>query len=307
MTGSACFPGARSNIGSICPCFPPIHATEFGRNNGIHTEMQKYINRCEWELQFESWRVIVCSGFMRGEVEYALKTPSEKIDIIYNGVDSGDFDFPFEGQERAHFRERFAAPNEKIVFFIGRMVREKGAQLLIEALPRLRFQYHDAKLVIAGGGDRSHLENLARYSGMIKHVYFTGRVSDADRDRLYRVADVACYPSLYEPFGIVALEAMAARVPVVVSNAGGLPEVVEHDVTGTVTYAGDPDSLAWGVARVLKNPDFANRMADAAAERVETIFNWNVIARQTKAVYERVWNDYKGSDFARAAEGAGKG
>ena len=288
------------------PLLSTIHATEFGRNNGIHTEMQKYINRCEWELQWESWRVIVCSGFMRGEVEFALKTPQEKIDVIYNGVDGSDFDFPFEGAERADFRVRFAAPNEKIVFFIGRMVREKGAQLLIEALPRLRFQYHDAKLVIAGGGDRTHLENLARYTGMIRHVYFTGRVSDEDRDRLYRVADVACYPSLYEPFGIVALEAMAAKVPVVVSNAGGLPEVVQHDVTGTVTFAGDPDSLAWGVARVLKNPDFARQMANAAAARVETVFNWDVIAAQTKSVYERVWNAYKESDFASGAVWMGK-
>lgn len=280
------------------PFISTIHATEFGRNDGIHTEMQKYINKCEWDLQWESWRVIVCSAFMRGEVEYALKTPFEKIDVIYNGVETGGFDFPFAGAERQGFRDRFAAPNEKIVFFIGRMVREKGAQMLIEALPRLRFQYHDAKLVIAGGGDRTHLENLARYTGMIRHVYFTGRVSDADRDKLYRVADVAVYPSLYEPFGIVALEAMAAKVPVVVSNAGGLPEVVQHDVTGTLTYNGDPDSLAWGVARALKNPDFARRMADAAFERVQKTFNWNVIAEQTKAVYARVWEEYKANEFS---------
>ena len=89
-------------------------------------------------------------------------------------------------------------------------------------------------------------------------VYFTGRVSDADRDRLYRVADVACYPSLYEPFGIVALEAMAAHVPVVVSDAGGLPEVVQHDESGTVVYNGSPESLAWGIVRVLKDPGFAH-------------------------------------------------
>ncbi len=283
------------------PLLSTIHATEFGRNSGIHTPIQQYINRCEWELQWESWRVIVCSGFMRGEVEYALQTPTDKIDVIYNGVETETFDFPFEGDERVKFRARFAAPNEKIIFFIGRMVREKGAQVLIEALQRVRYQYHDAKLVIAGGGERGHLEQLARTIGIAPHVYFAGRVSDADRDRLYRVADVAVYPSLYEPFGIVALEAMAAHVPVVVSNAGGLGEVVEHDVSGTVTHSGDADSLAWGIVRVLNNPDMAQKMADDAFMRCETVFNWDLIATQTKAVYERVWTEYQSSDWAKNA------
>ena len=280
------------------PLLSTIHATEFGRNSGIHTPIQRYINQCEWELQWESWRVIVCSAFMRGEVEYALQTPTDKIDVIYNGVETATFDFPFEGDERAAFRARFAAPNEKIIFFIGRMVREKGAQVLIEALMRVRYQYHDAKVVIAGGGERGHLEQLARYLGIASHVYFAGRVSDVDRDRLYRVADVAVYPSLYEPFGIVALEAMAAHVPVVVSNAGGLGEVVEHDVSGTVTYAGDADSLAWGIVRVLKNPDLAQGMVQNAFARCGTVFNWPHIAQQTKTVYERVWAEYAASDWA---------
>lgn len=280
------------------PLLSTIHATEFGRNNGVHSPIQRYINQCEWELQWESWRVIVCSGFMRGEVEYALRTPTDKIDVIYNGVETATFDFPFAGEERAKFRARFAAPNEKIIFFIGRMVREKGAQVLIEALTRVRYQYHDAKLVIAGGGERGHLEQLARTIGIAGHVYFAGRVSDADRDRLYRVADVAVYPSLYEPFGIVALEAMASHVPVVVSSAGGLGEVVEHDVSGTVTYTGDADSLAWGIVRVFKNPELARKMAQNAFVRCETVFNWPIIAQQTKAVYERVWTEYAASDWA---------
>ncbi len=281
------------------PLLSTIHATEFGRNNGIHTDIQRYINDCEWQLQWESWRVIVCSGFMKSEVEHALGTPWDKTDVIYNGVDTERFDFAFEGDERARFRERFAAPNERILYFIGRMVREKGAQVLIEALPRVRFQYHDAKLVIAGGGQREHLEQLAQYLGMARHVFFAGRVSDEDRDRLYKVADVAVYPSLYEPFGIVALEAMAARTPVVVSDAGGLREVVEPDVSGTVTWLGNPDSLAWGIVRTLKNPDLARRMADAAYGRCRTVFNWDVLAGQTKAVYERVWSEYKGSAWAK--------
>lgn len=283
------------------PLLSTIHATEFGRNNGIYNDMQRYINHCEWDLQFESWRVIVCSAFMRGEVMYALSTPPEKIDVVYNGVDPSVFDFPFEDWERAAFRSRFCAPYEKIIFFIGRMVREKGAQMLIEALPRVLAQYPYAKLVIAGGGYRAHLEQRAAELGVTGKVYFTGRVSDEDRDRLYRVADVAVYPSLYEPFGIVALEAMAARVPVVVSNAGGLAEVVEHDVTGTTTFVEDVDSLAWGIVRTLQLPDFARQMADNAYERVRTVFNWDRLAGETVDVYNRVWSEYVGSEWAQGS------
>jgi glycogen(starch) synthase len=288
------------------PMLSTIHATEFGRNNGIHTEIQRYINKCEWDLQWESWRVIVCSSFMRGEVEYALKTPWDKIDVIYNGIDTERFDFDFDDEARARFRASFAAPNEKIIYFIGRMVREKGAQVLIEALGRVRFQYHDAKLVIAGGGNREHLEQLARYSGMARHVYFAGRVSDLDRDRLYKVADVAVYPSLYEPFGIVALEAMAAKVPVVVSDAGGLAEVVTHDSTGTVTQLGNPDLLAWGIVRTLKEPGHAAWMAANAYDKCREVFNWDVIAEQTRATYHRVWDEYVVSDWAKGNSAAAK-
>lgn len=279
------------------PMVATIHATEFGRNSGVWTDTQRYINQCEYDLQYEAWRVIVCSAFMRGEVEFALGTPWDKMDVVYNGVTLGTFDFPFPEAERAAFRGRFAAPWEKIVYFIGRMVHEKGAQVLIDALPRVRAQYHDAKLVIAGGGNRGHLEDQAWRLGVAGQVYFTGRVSDEDRDRLYRIADVAVYPSLYEPFGIVALEAMAARAPVVVSNAGGLAEVVEHGHTGTTTYAGNPDSLAWGIVRVLTHPEHARWMADNAYERCRTVFSWDRIAHQTREIYERVWAEYLHSSF----------
>lgn len=279
------------------PLISTIHATEFGRNNGIHTDIQRYINACEWDLQWESWRVIVCSAFMKGEVQYALGTPTDKIDVIYNGVNPATFAFEISDEERTNFRHQFAAPHEKIIFFIGRMVREKGAQVLLDALPRVLIRYRDAKLVIAGGGERGHLEQQAHYLGVAPHVLFAGRVSDRTRDLLYKLADVAVYPSLYEPFGIVALEAMAAKVPVVVSNAGGLPEVIEHDVSGTVTYHGDPDSLAWGITRALMQPAQSRAMADAAYARCVTLFNWDRLAEQTVAVYQRVHAEYLASGW----------
>ena len=274
------------------PLIATIHATEFGRNSGIHSEINRYINRIETELVNQAWRVIVCTDFMNNEVKYALHAPWDKLDTIYNGVNADKFNFEFPVEEAQEFRAQFASPNEKIVLFVGRGVREKGCQVLVDAMPRVRARYNDAKLVVAGGGYRQHLIDQAKSLGIGPYSYFTGFIPDQTLLRLYKVADVACFPSLYEPFGIVALEGMAAHTPVVVSNAGGLPEVVEHDVTGTVTFANSPDSLAWGISRVLHNPDFARAMADRAYERIETVFNWSRIADQTTGVYARVWSEY---------------
>jgi glycosyltransferase involved in cell wall biosynthesis len=274
-----------------------IHATENGRNNGIHTPTQGYINHVEWELQLASWRLIVCTNFMRRECQRALGTPWDKMDVIYNGVDSKKFEITLSGHERAQFRSRFAAPNEKIIFFIGRMVREKGVQVLLDALPKVRWHYNDSKLVICGGGYREHLVQQAKTLGVDRSVYFAGFLPDEDLGKMYHVADVACFPSLYEPFGIVALEAMAARTPVVVSEAGGLPEVVEHGVTGTTTYTGNANSLADGILSVLHHPRRAHQMAETAFERVQNVFNWSHIAQQTMDVYSRVWEEYLTSEF----------
>ncbi|BDI28316.1 glycosyl transferase [Capsulimonas corticalis] len=275
------------------PFVSTIHATEYGRNSGINGPIQEYINSIESRLQHESWRVIVCTEFMKRECEKALLTPWDKMDIIYNGVDASKFQLPeFSEEERAAFRARFAAPEEKIIFFVGRMVREKGVQVLIEALPKIRWGYHDAKLLIVGGGHKDHLYNLASYLGMERHVYFPGFVPDEDLMKIYQIIDIACFPSLYEPFGIVALEAMAAKVPVVVSDAGGLPEVVLNNVTGITTYAGNPNSLGDGILKLLHEPETAKRLAEAAFARLQTDFHWDNIARQTVGTYDRVWSEY---------------
>jgi glycogen(starch) synthase len=282
----------------MLPMVATIHATEYGRNNGISGPTQEYINSVEWNLQNEAWRVIVCTEFMKRECEYALQTPWDKMDVIYNAVDTAKFKLPeFSDEEKAAYRAQYAAPEEKIIFFVGRMVREKGVQVLIESLPKVRWGYHDAKLLIVGGGYKDHLYNLAMYLGMERHVYFTGFVPDADLLKIYQIIDIACFPSLYEPFGIVALEGMAAKVPVVVSDAGGLPEVVENGVTGITTYAGNPNSLADGLLRMLHEPDAAKRMAADAYERLQTVFNWDLIATQTVGVYDRVWSEYSASEW----------
>jgi glycosyltransferase involved in cell wall biosynthesis len=219
------------------------------------------------------------------------------MDVIFNGVEADKFGFDFPPEEAGPFRAQYAATEEKLLFFVGRGTHEKGAHVLIDALPKVRAQYHDAKVIIVGGGNKDHLIRQANSLGIGRHVYFTGFVPDDVLLRIYKVIDVACFPSLYEPFGIVALEAMAAGVPVVVTDAGGLKEVVEHDVSGLVTWAGNSDSLAWGIVRMLKDPAHARWMAGNALRRVHEVFNWDRIAGQTQATYDRVWSEYCASEW----------
>jgi glycosyltransferase involved in cell wall biosynthesis len=115
-------------------------------------------------------------------------------------------------------------------------------------------------------------------------------MSDGDLDKFQTIADCAVFPSLYEPFGIVALESFAARVPVVVSDTGGLPEVVQHSKTGIVTQTNNPDSLGWGILEVLQNPGYAQWLIDNAYESLEKRFSWPKLALKTEFVYNLVLN-----------------
>jgi glycosyltransferase involved in cell wall biosynthesis len=270
------------------PLIATIHATEYGRYNGIHTATHAYISGKEKALANEAWRVIVCSQYMRHELERALHTSWQKIDVIFNGIrpekkhHAADFD-------RQLFRRRFAPDDQKIVYYVGRMTYEKGINVLLEAAPRiLEVMRGKVKFLIIGGGDAQYLKEQAWNLGLGDHCEFTGFMSDADLDKFQTIADCAVFPSLYEPFGIVALESFAAKVPVVVSNTGGLPEVVAHGETGIVTYANVPSSLAWGILEVLQHPDYAKILVENAYADLPKRFNWEKLAIATANVYERV-------------------
>jgi len=271
------------------PLIATIHATERGRGRGhLPTEQAHRINALEWELTYEAWRVICCTRYMANEIQAYFATPADKIDIIPNGVDPSQFD-ALNGLDLSAFRARYALPAEKIVFYVGRIVAEKGVDVLIQAVPRVLEGFPQAKFVIAGQGpELGRLQAMAEAMGVGHKVLFTGYISDDERNRLFKVADCAVFPSLYEPFGIVALEAMAAGVPVVVSEVGGLAEVVQHAETGITIYPNDPNSCAWGILHTLQHPHWAQRRVENAQRMVRTVYNWDTIAAQTEAVYRRV-------------------
>ncbi|RIV18182.1 DUF1957 domain-containing protein [Alicyclobacillaceae bacterium I2511] len=266
------------------PLVATIHATEYGRNQGIHTDMQRYIHQLEWQLTYDAQRVILCSSYMQREVETVFNLPAEKLEVIPNGVDPRLIQV---ATDVAINRDRFALPEEQIVLFIGRLVREKGVQVLVEAAPQVLEACPRAKFVILGTGPAMQdLKTAAQTAELGARMEFRGFVTDEERNALLQIADLAVFPSLYEPFGIVALEAMAAHTPVVVSDTGGLGDVVDHGRNGYKAYAGNAISLATQIVAALCNPNEAQKMADAAREDLEK-YDWRHIASQTIKVYKQ--------------------
>ena len=267
------------------PLVSTIHATEAGRNSGIRGEMQKYINDTEWMLTYESSEVIVNSHYMKNELQRLFGLPYEKINVVPNGVNLTLFN---DVEKDYDFRRRFAMDNDKIILFMGRLVYEKGITTLISAMPKILSNYHDAKLIIAGkGGMIDELRAQVNYLGLGNKVYFTGYLGSKDVQKMYKCADVAVFPSTYEPFGIVALEGMLSGTPVVVSDVGGLNEIVEHGVNGMKSYAGNANSLADSILSLLFNPDLCAKVTKNAKEKVKKEYNWTKITEETHFAYEK--------------------
>ena len=267
------------------PLVSTIHATEAGRNSGITTETQKYINDTEWMLTYESSEVIVNSNYMKNELQRLFGLPFEKINVIPNGINS----YNFSGVEKDYdFRRQYAMDNEKIILFMGRLVYEKGVQHLIDAMPKILANYNDAKLIIAGkGGMIDELKAKVSYLGLDNKVYFTGYLNSKQVQKMYKCADISVFPSTYEPFGIVALEAMLAGIPTVVSDVGGLNEIVKHGVDGMKSYAGNPNSIADSILTLLYDHKLCETITKNAKQKVKQEFNWQKIAQDTHFTYQK--------------------
>jgi len=267
------------------PLVSTIHATEAGRNSGINSETQKYINDTEWMLTYESSEVIVNSNYMKNELQRLFGLPYEKINVVPNGVNINLFDNITRDYD---FRRQYAMDNEKIILFMGRLVYEKGVQNLIAAMPKILEHYHDTKLVICGkGGMIDELRAEANALGLGEKVYFAGYMSSKNVQKMYKCADVSVFPSTYEPFGIVALEAMLSGTPIVVSDIGGLNEIVDHGINGMKSYAGNPNSLADSILALLFDQKLCNDVVKNALAKVKKDYNWPKIAQDTHFAYQK--------------------
>ncbi|MZP28950.1 DUF1957 domain-containing protein [Heliobacterium undosum] len=283
------------------PLAVTIHATEHGRQRGLWNDLQRSIHRAEAELVSAADGLIACSDYMTREVSLLFDAPWTEISTIANGVDPANV-APLPGEGKPI--EAFCQPGEELIFHVGRLVTEKGSPVLVEAMPSVLRRRPQARLVIAGKGPLLEtLKERAAELGVGEKITFAGFVDDSTRNRLLTSADVAVFPSLYEPFGIVALEAMAAGTPVIVGDAGGLGEIIRHGQNGLKVPPGDAEALADAIVQVLADRDGAAAMVREALREVDELYGWDTIAEQTAALYRRATVKRLTSGAVSEAEG----
>jgi glycogen(starch) synthase len=267
------------------PWLTTIHATEFGRHQGwVNTYPQSHIHASERTMARRADRVITCSRYMRSHVATVFGVPSTRITVIPNGIDPRDLE-PVV-RDLPGLRSRYASPGDRLVLLVGRLVYEKGFHLALDALAPVIKRSGNVRFVVAGTGTaEAELKAQARRLGLRAHGSFVGWVGDDMLHSLYRVADLCIVPSIYEPFGLVALEAMASGCLCIVADTGGLREVVPGDGTVGLRFP-SRDSAALGEVLEQVLTDDAGRARVVAEARAHVLrFDWAAVARRTRELY----------------------
>jgi len=272
------------------PLVITIHSTEFGRRAGIHDVFHRHIHETEWKEVYEAWKIIVCSEYMKREVMSAFGVPSDKLWVIPNGVKQVSID---KRVKLVEARSLYAKPWEYIILYVGRMVFEKGVHIFIEAARQLLLRRLDAKFVLVGEGPlRANLTNIVNNLGLGGKFFFTGFLPDEEVEVLYNICDIAVFPSLYEPFGIVTLEAMSAGKTVVASDTGGMSTIIENGFNGLKVSPGNAIDLYKAINYLLNHPEERLRMGRNNLNTVHERFSWESIAKQTIRLYNQVLKEY---------------
>jgi glycogen synthase len=261
-----------------------IHSTEYGRcGNAFYGGRSETVREAERAGTYAADAVIAVSKSLKSEIMWMYNLPDWKVSVVYNGVNVHHYDGWIDP---AQVRSRYEiGPIDPMVLFCGRMVPQKGPDILVEAIPSLLRYYPHAKFVFAGDGEiRCDVERRADSLGVRHATRFIGYKNGWELVDLYRACDVVCVPSRNEPFGIVLLEAWSAGKPVVASSNGGPNEFLWHEVNGLKIYA-TPNSVAWGLGTVFTNFEWGRWMGRNGRIAAESAFTWDSVADRVLDVY----------------------
>lgn len=274
------------------PVVAHIHSTEWGRQGDGST----IILALERELGWQADRVITVSDAMKDDLT-RHNWQSGKISVVWNGVDPETYNPERVSPEEVKtVRERYGiAPEESMLFFIGRLTWVKGVGSLVQAMPEVLREYPQVKLVILGKGEEERdIAEMASRLSITEHIITRfDFVSEEEKMAHYAAADICVFPSVYEPFGIVSLEAMAMGKPIVVGARGvvGFREQVVPlgvEQTGVHVNGNEPMDIAWGLKALLANPQTAKEMGSRGRQRVLRHFTWEQATKQTIEIYQSV-------------------
>jgi glycosyltransferase involved in cell wall biosynthesis len=267
------------------PLLTTFHATEIGRKQDQVTAITKRITDYETKLVQASDRIIVCSLYMKNVLINELGCPLEKLEVIPNGVIPKNYQAIMLNED---VRNRFPFVGSPFLFAMGRLVKEKGFQLLIHAFSEIHQEFPDFILVIAGKGPfESELKQLTIKVNLENKVIFTGFLHDLERNTLLKHCDMLVIPSLYEPFGIIALEGMTAAKPTVAFNIGGLGEILAEK-RGILISEVNSKSLAEILRKYLSQPDQYQDIAYKGFQSVNSEYNWSLLIDETADVYKNM-------------------
>lgn len=272
------------------PLLSTIHSTESGRSGGIENNLQYHLHEVEADLCAESTKVIVASRYMKNEVSSLFNLSRDKTSVIFNGV----YSRPFQRKKSKNLNlmhDSYADPSEKIVLFVGRMFLQKGPQVLLDAAERIVEINSNVRFIFVGEGPlKQDLIELTQKKDISSKIEFTGFIDDTKLRTLYHIADVAVFPSLYEPFGIVILEAMSEGCPVIGSNTGGLSEIIRNGRNGILVLPGDVNSLMNAILEVLNDATLQKKLRKNGLKEVRSKYEWNRIANKTLQLYGHIVN-----------------
>ncbi|MEJ7562733.1 MAG: glycosyltransferase family 4 protein [Ilumatobacteraceae bacterium] len=258
-----------------------FHGTERVRHGGhLPTGLPGTVHSVESWLALRSDAVIATSAFMVREVVAGLEVDADRVTQIPNGIDAAWW-------AQAQHPSVQHAQRAPLVFTWGRVQYEKGFQVLVRAMGLLRHSHDDLRCIIGGTGSYlAELQSRIDLDRVADRVELAGFLTDEELlDTLHRASCVVI-PSLYEPFGIVALEALAGGAPLVVAETGGLAELVRSTEAGLMFEPGDAEQLASCIARILDEPELAQRLGDHASAMLTERYSWETIATSTVEWYE---------------------
>lgn len=270
-----------------------VHSTEKGRTLGNGSEV---VSNIELHGAKTADLIVTVSYAMKDELT-TLGFPKDKIQVAYNGVDPQKYNPETVSAEQIQkVRALYEIKDDEfMILFIGRLVGVKGVDKLIMAMPHILEKIPKAKLVIVGIGDlQEYLANLVKTMRLSDYVKFRFEfIPEEERILHYAACDVAVFPSLYEPFGIVVLEAMSMERPVVVGAVGvsGMREIVipmGDEQCGYHINPSNPTDIAWGITSTLENPEKRKWLGKNGRRRVLNEFTWDIIAEKTLALYEQI-------------------
>ncbi len=261
-----------------------IHSTEYGRcGNNFWGGNSEDIRHIEWEGAFHANKVICVSKALKSEAEWIYSVPSDKVNVVYNGVNN----WMFNGwvDTMAVKKMYGIEPYDPMILFAGRMAYQKGPDILVESIPAILHDRPNVKFVFVGDGDmRQFVEARARQLGVSHATRFLGHMTGWKLIDLFKACDGVVVPSRNEPFGIVILEGWSASKPIVAINKGGPGEIISHDVTGFTVYD-HPDSIGWGISQLCSDFEHARWMGRNGRLATDTAFSWDTIAQQTALIY----------------------